>query len=258
MIQPSGDALVWTGQFQVEVFNAETIILPVMPSSVTLSDIRIDGEPATVLVEGSHFATVLQGRGMHRAEVAFQIPVIGDEGPPRARLQIPMIPVSRFELLLPGKKEVKVDPGADVVATEIDGTTIATTYIPMSNSVVFTWTEAIPEDLRGQLRANASLFHTVHADEGVLHVQGTVVYEITHGETNLLELEIPDAAQVNRIVAPAGGCRIGWSRPRRARGEKRSISFSSDRLRASMSWRYHTSACWAPARVRWTRLPSPC
>ncbi len=47
-----GDALVWTGQFQVEVFNGEMITLPVMPSSVTLSDIRIDGEPATVLVEG--------------------------------------------------------------------------------------------------------------------------------------------------------------------------------------------------------------
>ncbi len=32
-----------------------------------------------------------------------------------------------------------------------------------------------------------------------------MVYEITHGETNLLELEIPDDAQVNRIVAPMGG-----------------------------------------------------
>jgi hypothetical protein len=200
-----GDALVWAGQFQVEVFSAETITLPVLPISVTLSDIRIDGEPATVLVEGSHFATVLQGRGVHRVQVAFQVPVLGDEGPPRARLQIPKIPVSRFELVLPGKKEVKVSPGADVVATEVDGTTKVTTFIPMSDSVVFTWTEAIPEDLRGQVRANASLFHAVHAEEGVLHAQGTVVYEITHGETNSLELEIPDDAQVNRIVAPMGG-----------------------------------------------------
>jgi hypothetical protein len=200
-----GNALIWTGQFQVEVFNGESITLPIMPSSVTLSDIRVDGEPATVLVEGSHFATILQGRGMHQVQVAFQVPVLGDEGPPRARLQIPKIPVSRFELILPGQKEVKVFPGADVAAVEIDGMTKVTTFIPMSDSVVFTWTEAIPEDLRGQMRANASLFHAVHAEEGVLHVQGTVVYEITHGDANLLELEIPDAAQVNRIVAPMGG-----------------------------------------------------
>jgi hypothetical protein len=179
-----GDALVWTGRFQVEVFSGEKLTLPVMPSGVTLSDIRIDGEPATVLVEGAEFATVLQGRGLHQVQVVFQVPVVDSEGPPHARLQIPRIPVSRFELVLPGKKQVRVAPGADVVVTEIDDTTLATTFIPMSDSVVFTWTEAIPEDLRGQVRANASLYHAVHAEEGVLHAQGTVVYEITHGETN--------------------------------------------------------------------------
>ncbi len=31
MIQLRGDGLVWTGEFQVEVFNAETITLPVGP-----------------------------------------------------------------------------------------------------------------------------------------------------------------------------------------------------------------------------------
>ncbi|MFQ5973688.1 MAG: hypothetical protein ACE5Q3_15275, partial [Alphaproteobacteria bacterium] len=40
-------AVVWTGRFQVEVFSGELVTLPVMPNSVTLNDIRIDGEPAT-------------------------------------------------------------------------------------------------------------------------------------------------------------------------------------------------------------------
>ncbi|MFQ5972253.1 MAG: hypothetical protein ACE5Q3_07950, partial [Alphaproteobacteria bacterium] len=176
-----------------------------MPNSVTLNDIRIDGEPATVLAEDTHFATPLQGRGMHQVEVAFQVPVVGENGPPQARLHIPRIPVSRFDLVLPGQKDVSVSPGADVVTTALDGTTEVTAFIPMSDGVVFTWTEAIPEELKGQVRANATLYHTVHAEEGVLHARGTVVYEITHGETNMLELEIPADAQVNRIVAPAGG-----------------------------------------------------
>ncbi len=200
-----GDALVWTARFQVEVFSEEHITLPLMPSSVTLTDIRIDGEPATVLEEDAHFGTVLQGRGMHDVRVEFQVPVLVDDGPPRARLQIPRIPVSRFDLVLPGRKDVKVTPGANVVTTESDDQTRATVFIPMSESVVFTWTDAIPEHLRAQVRANASLYHVVHAEEGVLHGRATVVYEITHGETSLLQLEIPDHAQVNRIVAPAGG-----------------------------------------------------
>ena len=204
------DALVWTAEFQVEVFTGELVTLPVMPASVTLNDIRIDGEPATVIEEDSHFTTVLQGRGLHKVEVAFQVPVMGDDGPPRARLQIPRIPVSRFDLVLPGKKDVKVAPGANVTTTEEDDETIATVFIPMSDSVEFSWTDAIPETLREQVRANASLYHAVHAEEGVLHARGIVVYEITHGETSLLELEIPENAQVNRIAAPAGGV-LDWA-----------------------------------------------
>ena len=199
------DALVWTARFQVEIFGGESVTLPLMPSSVTLNDVRVDGAPATVLEENGRFATVLQGRGDHEVEVEFQVPVVSQDGPPQARLQIPRIPVSRFDLVLPGRKDVKVSPSANVVTTEADDETRATVFIPMSETVVFSWTEAIPEALRAQVRANASLYHAVFAEEGVLHVRGTVVYEITHGETSLLELEIPEDAQVNSIVAPEGG-----------------------------------------------------
>ncbi|MDX1574548.1 MAG: hypothetical protein R3285_00055, partial [Kiloniellales bacterium] len=197
--------LLWTGRFEVEVFASGHIALPIMPSGVTLSDIRVDGEAATVLEEDGFFATLLRGRGEHEIEVAFQVPVMGDSGPPRASLQIPRIPVSRFDLTLPGSKQVKVTPTADVLSRDRDGATQTTAFIPMSDQVTFTWTEAVPEDLRGKLRANASLYHAVHAEEGVLHARGTVVYEITRGETNRLALEIPQDAQVNRIWTPAGG-----------------------------------------------------
>ncbi len=205
-----GDAVVWTARYQVEVFSGQQITLPLMASTVALNDVRIDGEPATVLADDGHFATILQGRGMHDVLVTFQVPVIGDNGPPRARLQIPRIPVSRFDLVLPGKKDVKVTPGANVVITEQHDQTRATVFVPMSDSVEFTWTEAIPDDLQAQVRANASLYHALHAEEGVLHGRGTVVYEFTRGKTNLLELEIPDDTQVNRIEAPAGGV-TDWS-----------------------------------------------
>jgi hypothetical protein len=214
-------ALVWTGTFQVEVFSSQLVTLPLMPSGVTLSDIRVDGKPATVLEENAYFATLLQGRGLHEVQVEFQVSVSGDSGPPRASLQIPRIPVSRFDLILPGNKQVRVSPGADVVTTELDDFTRTTAFIPMSDHVVFTWTDAVPEELRGQVRANASLYHAVHAEEGVLHGRGTVVYEITHGETNLLELEIPEDAKVNRITAPDGGVSDWVVAPSDVAGRKR-------------------------------------
>ena len=200
-----GEALVWRAAFEVEVFNGELITLPLLPSSVTLNDIRVDGAAATVLEDRDRFATLLQGRGRHEVEVTFQVPVLTGEGPPSAAVPIARIPVSRFDLLLPGKKDLKVTPGANVVTLAEDERTKATAYIPMSDQVVFSWTNAIPSDLQTQLRANASLYHLVHAEEGVLQLRAIVVNDITHGETSLLEFDLPASVQVNRVVAPEGG-----------------------------------------------------
>lgn len=198
-------AIAWKATFQVELFSGAMMTLPVMPMGVTLSDLRVDGEPATVLEQDGLFATLLQGRGLHRVEVDFEVPVVVADGPPHAGFRIPRIPVSQFDLILPGSKEVRVSPGADVRMTEFDNVTRATSFIPMGDHVVFSWSEAIPDDLRGQWRANASIYHAVYAEEGVLHGDATVVYEITHGEITMLELEVPEDAQVNRIAAPDGG-----------------------------------------------------
>ena len=199
------NAIAWKAEFQVELFGSEVITLPVMPMGVTLSDLRVDGKAATLLEQDGFFATLVQGRGVHSVEVDFEVPVVVADGPPHASISIPRVPVSRFELVLPGRKEVRVLPGGDVRTTELKDTTRATSYIPMGDHVVFSWNEAIPEELRGQLRANASLYHAVFAEEGVLHGDATVVYEITHGETSLLELEVPEDTQVNSITAPEGG-----------------------------------------------------
>ncbi len=200
-----GDALAWEVVFFVDVFSGENLTLPLMPVGVTLSDISVDGKQTSVLVEDGMFATMLQGRGVHQVRVTFQVPVQRHKGPPRARLLVPRVPVSRFELTLPGNKEIKVAPQTNVAATQEGDTTVATVFLPMSNSVEFTWVDAIPEDLRTRVRANASLYHAVHAEEGVLHGHAMIAYEITHGEISTLELELPKEVQVNRIKAPAGG-----------------------------------------------------
>ncbi|MEM7226433.1 MAG: hypothetical protein AAF495_25900 [Pseudomonadota bacterium] len=198
-------AIAWRGRFEVEVFAGGLVTLPVLPGGVTLSDIKVDGEAATVLEQEGAFATPIQGRGAHVVEVAFEVPVAVAGGPPHVAFRIPRVPVSRFELSLPGHKEVTVSPLADVVTERREETTLATGFLPLSEWVRFTWSEAIPEDLRAQLSANASLYHTILAEEGVMHVQGVVVYEITRGEAQQLALEIPADAQVNRITAPTGG-----------------------------------------------------
>ncbi len=221
-------ALIWTARFDVESFTGETEILPLIPVNATLTDVSIDGKRATVLERDGHFATHIKGRGMHLVEVVFQVPVTESNGPPQAQLSIPRVPVSQFELVLPGRKEVKVVPAANVVKHEEQDSTRFVVYVPMVDRVLFTWSDAVPDDLRARVRANASLYHVLHAEEGVLHGRATAVYEITHGESNVLELSVPSDTQVNRIVSPTGGV-SDWSVAEEGEAGRRQINVFLDR-----------------------------
>lgn len=224
------DALRWTAQFEVELFGAEPLLLPLFPASVTLTDLQVDGKAATVLVVDdkeprkarpvkqkirppqptpAYFAARLHGMGKHQLSLTFETPIEQGSGPPRTAFAIPPLPISRFELNLPGRKEITATPASNV-ANSYSGAgdeamTQAVLHIPLSEQVEFSWAEAIPDDVQDELRANASLYHAVHAEEGVLHGRAFIEYDITRGETNVLNLEVPPDVQINRIIAKEGG-----------------------------------------------------
>ncbi|MCU7960050.1 MAG: hypothetical protein KZQ58_08645 [gamma proteobacterium symbiont of Bathyaustriella thionipta] len=192
-------SIAWKALYDLQVFSGESITLPLMPAGTILSDIRLDGKAAPVLQDDGHFATLVQGRGAHQIEVRLQTAVQETKGPLQTIVNIPQVPVSRFELSLPGRKELKVFPEVNVSSRNDNDNTHASLHIPMSKQVRFSWVDAIPQDLKAELRANATLYHAVYAEEGVLHVQGMVNYEITHGETSTLSLQVPANVQINRI-----------------------------------------------------------
>jgi len=228
-----GDAIVWTGKLAVELFTDETATLPLLPRSITLSDVRVDGEESTIFVEGDRFATLVKGQGLHEVVVVFQTPVKRGEGQPTVDFRIPQIPVSRFELTLPGKKELDVKPLANVSAEIGKETTVAVVHVPMTDRVSFSWSEAVPEEIKAELRANASTYHLIHAEEGVLYVRARVAYEITRGESNVIDLLLPPGVQINRIES-ASGAVADWRLAERKDGARVVSVFLDRKLRGAL------------------------
>jgi len=199
----TGDAVTWSGEIAVEIFTDESVTLDLLPRTTTLREVSIDGRPAPIVVHGSSFATIIKGEGKHTVVVGFQVPVDRSSGPPKVAMSVPPVPVSRFELTLDGKKEVSVTPASNVENKVTGGTTRATVYVPMTSNVTFSWAEAVPDAIRAEVRANAGLYHLLHAEEGVLYVHGMVLYDITRGETSAVTLRVPPGVQVNRISSPS-------------------------------------------------------
>ena len=224
----SGDAVTWSGELEVELFTDETVMLELLPRSVTLNDLRVDEKNAAILIENEHFATPIKGRGRHSVVIVFQSPVVRADGPPRVDVSVPAVPVSRFELTLPGRKEVSVTPATNVDNRVRGETTVATVYAPLSRNVSLSWAEAVPEDVRAEARANVGMYHAVHAEEGVLYVRAFALYEVTRGETNQIRLTVPPGVQVNRITA-ASGAVADWRIEDGASNQARAVSVFLDR-----------------------------
>ncbi len=199
--QLTGDAVVWTGELTVELLGEETVTLPLFPSSVTLRSLQVDGRDATILLEGQRFATLVRGRGRHSVVAGFEVPVKRLDGPPRVELDLPPVPVSRFELTLPGDKEVTVTPASSVTSRRRGGATIATVHVPLTPKVQVAWAEAVPDEVRAEVRLSAALYHAAHAEEGVLYVRALAEIEVSRGETNVLRFEVPAGVQVDRVSA---------------------------------------------------------
>lgn len=199
-----GENVTWTAELGVEVFSDETASVGLLPRGVTLSVLSVDGKQSPVLVEGDRFATLVKGVGSHTVRLGFQTPVVRGEGPPHVELQVPPVPISRFDLTLPGRKELKAAPGGSVTLRETGGATVATVYSPLADRVSLAWSEAVPEAVKAEVRANASIFHVAYAEEGVLYVHARVQYEVARGATNRIQLLVPAGAQLNRIESPSG------------------------------------------------------
>ncbi len=120
-------------------------------------------------------------------------------------------------------------PAASVRSRIRDGATVATVHVPLTGHVSFSWSEAVPENIRAEVRSNASLYHVLHAEEGVLNGRLTVQYEVNRGETHVIELAVPDDVQINRISAESGAVADWRLAPSTRRGAPRTVTVFLDR-----------------------------
>ncbi|HJS75382.1 MAG TPA: hypothetical protein VJ921_13915, partial [Vicinamibacteria bacterium] len=197
-------SVAWRAELRVELFEESAAMVPLLPRSLTLTSLSVDGKEAPILVEEDRFATMVRGRGTHSIVASFQTPILRENGPPSTELLVPEVPVSRVELTLPGRKDVTAVPSASVSTRARGGATEAVVHVPLTERVTLAWSEAIPETARRELRANASLYHVLHAEEGVLYGRAHVVYEVQHGGTSRIELGLPPVVEVNQVTSEDG------------------------------------------------------
>ena len=198
------DSIIWKGEYEIELRSGDSVSVALLARSITLHDIFVDGQPASISSEGDHFVIRLKGKGTHSIKTRFEVPIIDSNGPPAVNFAIPNVPISRIELRLDGDKELRVSPKARVTHVKDKDSTTATAYLSMTDAVQITWTEGVPVDTIEERRSSAMVYHTMYAEEGVLFVKAAIELDITRGESSKVELGIPADVQVNHVRSLSG------------------------------------------------------
>ena len=201
----NNNALTFTADYDVEILSGSTIKLPIISNQTTLMAVNVDEKEATIIEEDSQFNVLVSGRGKHKVKVEFESAIIQKNGPPSVSLNIPKVPISKFTLQIPGNKDLQVSPTTSVRSNFKNNQTNATVFLPLSDNVTFSWSDAIPVDVLAKFRANAIIYHALYAEEGVIHGRAVIDYNVTHGETSSLSFSLPESAQVNLVESSMKG-----------------------------------------------------
>ncbi len=198
--------------YDIELFTNEVTKIKLLPNDVTLSNITINDQTATIIEDQGHFYVIVNGKGKHIITVFFQTQVLQQQGPPTISFPVLRVPISQIQLQMKGRKNISAMSIHDnkkiahhVINRIKDNLTTAQLHIPMAESVSMTWNEAIPKDMNSKLRANANIYHSISAEEGVLYGHALLDYEITHGQTNNLTFIVPARSQINQVKSSKGG-----------------------------------------------------
>ncbi|MFO0749604.1 MAG: hypothetical protein U1F43_28630 [Myxococcota bacterium] len=195
------DTVRWKAALGVEVLGADMAVVPIAKSDVAIVEARLDNETAVIEARGDELLVRIHGRGKHVVTLTFDTRIASGQGPTGTTLWTPRPPALAVSLDLPGDKDVTVSPVGGVEKQKTGDRTKATVHLPSTDAVSLAWAEALPEDEAG-LRANAEVFHTVRAADGVLQVTAHVLIEVTRGKAQSLVVALPQAALVNAVRGP--------------------------------------------------------
>ncbi|UJR82034.1 hypothetical protein [Sandaracinus amylolyticus] len=199
-------AVRFEAELDVELARDEAVLVPLFPRDVALAVLEVDRAASPIrTTDDGRLAALVRGRGRHVLHATFEVPITSERGLPGARVPIPEVPVSRFELAIPGDKDVRVEPAVAVHRARRGASTLVSFHVPMSAEVQLAWPEALPESATGEpeLRAAATLVHVVRAEEGLLRATAHVEYQLARGSASRLELRVPHGVEVDAVRADA-------------------------------------------------------
>ncbi len=204
------DAVRFDVELSVDLSSDSPVPIALFPTDVALGSVTVDGTDAPIRVVGDRFAAIVSGHGRHTIRASIEIPLDENGGLPSAQVQIPEVPVSRFEIELPDDKDLRVTPLVAISRERARslagarGRTVAVFHVPLTDVVHLEWPEALPDEATSPgevaVRASATLVHVLSAEEGLLRGTVHAAWDVAHGAAARFDLTLPAGVDVGLVT----------------------------------------------------------
>lgn len=195
------------GTFQFHVLKKDGHInIPLVPQSVALDDIRVDGEKALVVMENGYHQAMLSGPGEHEATISFSLKALTDKGAHSLDLAIQQTPMTLLTLGLPFKDmEVTIPQAQKIQTTTGEKSTLVTASITPGRAVTIRWKkkDAAVEKIPAKIYSEVN--HLVSIDDDALKINSEITYRIFHSDIHGVRVELPRDINVLNVTGEAVG-----------------------------------------------------
>ena len=197
----------FTGTFTVHVLKKDAYLkIPLLPQSIALSDIRIDGDPALVVSQSGYHTVVLSEVGEHIVKVSFSLRSSLEKGPHKVDLAIQETPLTLLNLEMPLRDiDVEIPQAQHVVTSSRGTTTTVSAVIAQGRSISVRWrkkvaaAEKIPPKLYGEVQ------HLISIEDDALKINSDINYNILHSEVDAVQLTVPENMNVLTVSGEGVG-----------------------------------------------------
>ncbi|MBN1574164.1 MAG: hypothetical protein JW984_13285 [Deltaproteobacteria bacterium] len=198
-----GESAVFDAEFAVDVLaENKWIEVPILSSSLAVSDVTMDGKGVTLRTSGSYYYLIMNKPGRHILKLTFYKPVDKGSGKVGVNVPIPMAPVSTLEFSVPKPgMDFTIDPANYKRTTGLEGSTRLEAALPVTSSVSIYWSPAVPEEISGELRVMAKVNTLISVGEGFLGGVSTINYEILHKSISTFSFLVPKDIDIIDVKA---------------------------------------------------------
>jgi hypothetical protein len=178
-------------------------VVPLIHGDASLASITVDGAKAVAIRSGPSYAVVADAAGPHRIEVAF---AIGEQRAGFARafaVMLPPAPVSTLRIDLPERDlDVAIDGGVVLAQKESGGRTVIEGAFDARAALSVTWRPKVAHTSRAR-ELEVTAVALVGLEDDVVRTRTRLDYKLISGETDRLEVGLPDKVEVTGVTGTA-------------------------------------------------------